>query len=83
MICSTHIGIKYLDYVRRSYWSLPYSPKQRTDISYEADRYTENKIIGVKEYDGDEQDSDTARENVTKKSKFWITRTFIRIPSKF
>jgi len=77
----THTGIKYLDYVHRSYWSLPYSPKQRTDISYEADCYTENKIIGVKEYDGDEQDSNTSRENMTK--KFWIARTFIRIPSKF
>jgi hypothetical protein len=69
LLCSTDIGIKYLDYVLLSYWSLPYSPKKRTDISYEADCYTENKIIGVKEYDDDKQESDTARENVTKKIK--------------
>jgi len=70
LLCSTHVSIKYLDYVLRSHWSLPYSPKQRTDISYEADYYTENKIIGVKEYDGDKQESDTACENVTKNQSF-------------
>jgi hypothetical protein len=70
LLCSRHIGIKYLDYLLRSYWSLPYSPKQRTDSSYEAYCYAENKLIGVKECDGDKQDSNTARENVTKNQCF-------------
>jgi hypothetical protein len=82
--CATHIGIKYLDYILSSYWSLPYSPKQGADICYEADCYTENNIIGDKEYDSDKQNSNTSREeHDKKKSKFWKTRTFIRIPSKF
>jgi len=32
--------------------------------------YAENKIIGVNEYDGDKQDSNTARENMTKNQSF-------------
>ena len=49
--CAPDIGIKCHDYVLYSCWSLSYSPKQETDISYEADCYTKNKIIGVNEYD--------------------------------
>ena len=67
--CATHIGIKYLDYILSSYWSLPYSPKQGADICYEADCYTENNIIGDKEYDSDKQNSNTSREEHDKKNQ--------------